>query len=149
HIVWSRCGNSVKGVAARALVGAWHDAPLAAIPILHQRLVLESTAAGVIGPDSPHVIWSCYGYSVEYVFVRALIGARHDAPCAAVPPLLEPSTASRVLASPHIVWSRYRYAVQDVVRPLVRARHDRPVVACGRVRAQRLMLCKIELWGRL
>src|SRR5437899_2436017 len=89
HIVcrYSRCPREI--VVARTGVGAGHDAPPAAIPVLHQRLV-RAAAVGVVA-RRPQVAVRCGHYTLKFAG-KARTRAGHDAPTAAVPVLYQRST---------------------------------------------------------
>src|SRR5205823_2861689 len=128
HIVGRHRSYPIEIVAARTAVGAGHSAPIAPVPVLHQRLgVLAATI--VVITHSPYIVGR-YGCDTGEVAVRAGgVRAGHDAPTAPVP-VLHQCSAAIFAHGPYIV-GRYSVYPIEIAVVLVRARagHDAPTAA--------------------
>ena len=79
------CGGGyyrIEGAAVAVGVGAGHDAPRSAVPMLYQRQGRKRDRT-----DGPHVVCLHDRYALQDVTERVGAGAGHDAPCCAVPVL--------------------------------------------------------------
>src|SRR5438046_6402831 len=102
-----------------AHIGARYHRPGCAVPVLHQRLGLETADVDkIVKPHSPHIVGRYYRYSLQEVVNRARAGARDHRPGCAVPVLhqrLTPCTPH----SPHIAPRDYRYPIDYVIAPAI------------------------------
>src|SRR5438876_565668 len=70
HIVGRHRRHSIEIVAMRAGAGAGHDAPTAAVPMLHQRLVTAAAAFAIV-THGPHIVGRYRRHPTEVVICPA------------------------------------------------------------------------------